>query len=277
MNRLYFGYGSNLDAADFEHFCARRGFRGARLVPRGTALLLDRQLVFDRHAASRRGGVLNLRDRPGAAVEGVLFEADPRAREALDAKEGVPFAYRPVDCHAVLPDGGAVPAFTCIAPGQGHHAPDEGYLAVVRRGLVAHGLGHAALLAAARGDDPPPAVGHLFVYGTLLAGEANAGLLEDLPREAAMARGMLHDCGAWPAMVLGEGQVRGEVLTWPRQRVAALDALEEALPHGAPGGAYRRTVLTVRTSRGGLRAYAYVVDDPAGLPVIPGGDWRRRG
>lgn len=277
MNCLYFGYGSNLDAGDFGHFCARRGFQGARLIRRGTALLLDRQLVFDRHAASRRGGVLNLRDRPGAAVEGVLFEADARAGEALDAKEGVPHAYRRVECHAVLPNGSAVPAFTCIARGQGFHAPDEGYLAVVRRGLASHGLGHAALLAAARGDDPPPAVGHLFVYGTLLAGEANAGLLERLPREAAMARGVLHDCGDWPAMALGEGMVHGEVLPWPLERVAALDALEEALPHGAPGGAYRRTVLTVRTGRGGLRAYAYVVDEPHGLPVIPGGDWRRRG
>lgn len=274
---LYFAYGSNLDAEDWAGFCARGGCPGARLEPMSPALLLDVELAFDRHSAARQGGVLNLRERPGQAVEGMLFRADATALRALDAKEGAPRHYARVRRHAVLPDGTAVEAMTYVGPGQGFHAPHADYLAVVRRGQLSHGLAHEMMEAAALGAEPALTIRHLFVYGTLMEGEANAHHLGGVPRRMGAVRGVLHDCGPAPALALGESEVRGEVVELPLERLAGMDALEGVAPAGAPGGLYRRTVLAVRTTEGVLRAYVYVMEDAARFPPIASGDWRSVG
>lgn len=271
---LYFGYGSNLDALDWNAFCARWGFRGAELEPVSPALLLDHELVFDRYAASRQGGALNLRARPGQAAEGVVFRANAVALEALDQKEGAPAHYRRVPRHAVLPDGRVMAVMTYLAPSQGHQPPHADYLAVVRRGQAAHGIAHDMMEAAARDAGPALLIRHLFVYGTLMAGEANAHHLEGVPRMPGRVRGSLHDCGGYPALALGGGEVAGEVVELPLERLAGMDALEGSAPAGAPGGMYRRGVLPVVTEAGSLRAYAYIMDDAARFPPIPSGDWR---
>jgi len=273
---LYFGYGSNLDAEDWGAFCARRGFSGARLEALSTALLLDHELVFDRFSRTRAGGVLNLRAQPGQAAEGVLFRANDTALAALDAKEGAPFAYRRVLRHLVRPDGTVVEAMTYVTRSEGFRAPHPDYLAIVRRGQAAHGIAHAMLDAAARDAAPPLTIGHLFVYGTLMAGEANAHHLDGLPREAGRVKGVLHDCGPYPALALDQGEVTGELLELPLERLAGMDALEGSPPGGAPGGHYRRTVLEVRTPTAMRRAYAYVMDDAGRHPRIPEGDWRAK-
>ncbi|MCX8133522.1 MAG: gamma-glutamylcyclotransferase [Roseococcus sp.] len=271
---LYFGYGSNLDAEDWGAFCARRGFAEARLVPLSTALLLDEALVFDRFAASRQGGALNLRHTPGQAVEGVLFEANEAALAALDAKEGAPRAYRRTPCHVVLPDGTVRAAMTYRAAPERFHPPHPHYLSVVRRGQAAHGIAHAMMEAAAENRPAPLTIAHLFVYGTLMEGEANAHHLAGLPRLPGRIRAVLHDLGPYPAVRLGEGEVAGEVVELPLDRLAGMDALEGSEPGGAPGGHYRRSVLPVSTPRGVLRAYVYVMDEAARFPRIEGGDWR---
>ena len=271
---LYFGYGSNVDAVDWDGFVTRWGFVGAELTPVTTALLLDHELVFDHYAASRRGGALNLRARPGQAAEGMVFRANTAALFALDRKEGAPDHYQRVQRHAVLPDGTVLAVMTYVAPSQGFHAPHRDYVNVVRRGQAAHGIGHAMMEAASRNEVPALRIGHVFVYGTLMAGEANAHHLEGLPRRPGRVRGVLHDCGAYPALALGEGEVQGEVLELPLERLAAMDALEGSHPAGAPGGMYRRSVLPVRTEQGVVRAYAYVMDDAGRLPRIASGDWR---
>jgi gamma-glutamylcyclotransferase (GGCT)/AIG2-like uncharacterized protein YtfP len=273
---LYFGYGSNLDAEDWGGFCTRRGFRGARLEPLSSALLLDHELAFDCFSRTRRGGVLNLRARPGQAAEGVLFRANDAALAALDAKEGAPFAYRRTLRHVVRPDGTVAEAMTYITRSEGFRAPHADYLRIVRRGQAAHGLAHAMLDAAAQDAEAPLTVAHLFVYGTLMSGEANAHHLDGLPREAGRVRGALHDCGPYPALALGEGEVAGEVLELPLARLAAMDALEGSPPGGAPGGHYRRSVLEVRSATGMRRAYAYVMDEAGRHPRIPEGDWRAK-
>jgi gamma-glutamylcyclotransferase (GGCT)/AIG2-like uncharacterized protein YtfP len=271
---LYFGYGSNLDATDWNAFCARWGYVGAELIPVGTALMLDCELAFDRYAASRRGGALNLRDRPGQAVEGVVFQANRAALYALDRKEGAPVHYRRFDRHAVMPDGHVLPVMTYVAPSEGFQVPHADYLAVVRRGQAAHGIAHGMMEAVARDATPPLTIRHLFVYGTLMQGEANAHHLEGVARMPGRVAGRLHDCGAYPALSLGEGEVHGELVQLPLERLAGMDALEDSAPGGAPGGMYRRSVLPVQTASGIIRAYAYVMDDAGGFPLIPGGDWR---
>jgi len=272
----YFGYGSNLDAEDWNAFCARRGFEGARLEPIYTALLLDEALVFDRYAASRQGGALNLRAMPGQAVEGALFEADAKAIAALDVKEGAPFAYQQTPCHVILPDGRVEAAMTYRARPERFHRPHPHYVSVVRRGQAAHGIAHAMVEAAAEDRAAPLTVAHLFVYGTLMEGEANAHHMAGLPRRAGRIRAAMHDCGPYPAVRLGEGEVIGEVVELPLERLAGMDALEGSPPGGAPGGHYRRSVLPVRTEQGVVRAYIYLMDEAGRFPPLPSGDWRSK-
>lgn len=274
---LYFGYGSNLDALDWNSFCERWGFVGAELAPVSTALLLDTELAFDRYAASRHGGALNLRARPGQAVEGVMFRANVAALAALDRKEGAPAHYQRVQRHVVLPDGSVCEVMTYTGPSQRYHAPHPDYLAVVRRGQAVHGIGHDMMDAVARDAAAPLSIRHLFVYGTLMAGEANAHHLEGVARSAGIVSGRLHDCGPYPALSLGAGEVQGELVELPLQRLAGMDALEGSQPCGAPGGMYRRSVLPVRTASGVVRAYAYVMDEAGRFPPIAAGDWRSVG
>lgn len=276
---LVFAYGSNLDEADFRDWCDRHGHRAARLDKVSNALLADRCLSFERHSRGRGGGVLTLSPRLGHHVEGVLFEANEAALEALDAKEGHPHAYRRAEMHAILPNGRAVACATYDVPPDRREAfvePSAHYLAVVRRGLAAHGLGDAPLRLAAARLSPEPLAPWLFVYGTLMGGEANARLLDGLPRQPASASGALHDCGPYPTMALGTARVRGELLPLDPARLPDLDALEGALPFGAPGGHYRRTVLPARADGDGreVRAQLYVVDDASAFPAIASGDWR---
>jgi gamma-glutamylcyclotransferase (GGCT)/AIG2-like uncharacterized protein YtfP len=275
---LYFAYGSNLDAADFAAWCQRHDYAAARLDPVAPALLPDRALSFERHSRGRGGGVLTLAPRLGHMVDGVLFEANEAAIEALDNKEGHPQAYRREEVHALLADGRAIACFTYDVPPERRvpfAEPTPAYLAVVRRGLAAHGLPEAALLDAAAGRLAAPAVAWLFVYGTLLAGEANAQHLDGLQRQPATVPGALHDCGPYPAMALGTGQVRGEILPLDPARLTALDALEGARPFGAPGGLYRRTVLRATLANGEVQpVQTYVMDDASAFPPIETGDWR---
>ena len=244
-----FVYGADLDAEDRAHW-----LDGAPPVREaGRALLLDRRLSFERFARSRGGGVLTLAVAPGHVVEGALLEAPDAALAALDAKHGHPDAYLREAVTAVLPDGMAREAFIYdVPPGRrhGHVPPPRAYLDIVRRGLAAHGLGAAALEAAAQDRPIRSAVPWLFVYGTLRQGGSNARLLAGLTRHPATCRGVLHDLGPYPGMALGEGRVVGELVPLDPQRLAALDALEEAPPFGAPGGMYRRTVIPVRLSDG---------------------------
>jgi len=275
-----FVYGSNLDAAGRDAWLRAHGHAGAMPRSLGTALLLDRRLSFERFGRTRNGGVCTLTVAPGHVVDGALMEVDDTLLAMLDQKEGHPDAYMRERMHAILPDGTLREAWVYDVPPQrrhGHVPPTQSYLDVVRRGLAEHGLPALALEAAAQQRPFRPAVHWMFVYGTLRTGQANAHLLSGLTRHPATVAGALHDLGAYPAMTLGAGEVAGEVVPLDPSRLAALDALEEALPFGAPGGTYRRTVLWVRMADGTrARAQAYVMD-ACTAPRVPHGDWAKLG
>jgi gamma-glutamylcyclotransferase (GGCT)/AIG2-like uncharacterized protein YtfP len=113
----------------------------------------------------------------------------------------------------------------------------------------------------------------LFVYGTLLPGESNAGLLRGASRigpAMTVARYDLIDCGDYPALRAGgHTNVRGELFLIDDRRLARLDDYE-----GHPTLFERRLVALA----GGGSAIAYLT--PVGTRraparTIPGGDWRR--
>src|SRR3954463_2314207 len=107
-------------------------------------------------------------------------------------------------------------------------------------------------------------VGAFFVYGTLTRGHANYPLMAPAARaaESATARGLLFDHGPFPALVEGEGRVRGELVTLDPAGLAValpiVDRLEDFRPADPAGSMYLRRVVEVETAGGGrVPAYAY--------------------
>jgi gamma-glutamylcyclotransferase (GGCT)/AIG2-like uncharacterized protein YtfP len=124
---------------------------------------------------------------------------------------------------------------------------------------------------------------HLFVYGTLRPPRPDtpADDVRYYPQIAAAIRhhtpatltgATLYDMGPYPALVPGEGVVRGDLLQLDAATLAVADRIE-----GHPAY-YRRGAVTVQTADGEMTAWVYWA--PPGLttgkPRITNGDWLRR-
>lgn len=286
---LYFGYGSNLHREDLEAWCAARGHDASGLCAVGRGWLPDWEVVFHYLSRARAGGALSVRPRRGAAVPGVLFEADPAGWRALDAKEGAPRTYARTDCVVLGEDGTERLARTyVVAPRfvrDNHVPPAPSYVSVVAEGLAAHGLPDAHLHAAARSLAPRPIVSALFVYGTLMRGELRHPMIAaraPLRVAPASVAGRLVDLGEYPGLVpcARGGRVRGELveLEDAREALEELDEVEDFLGYGAPGSLYRRVVVEARTDDGASAlawAYRYLGAHER-ASEIASGDWRAR-
>lgn len=118
-----------------------------------------------------------------------------------------------------------------------------------------------------------PGTARVFVYGTLLAGEANHGLLaSSLLISAARTRATysLYDFGPYPALVpSGTSEVVGELYQVEAVTLAALDRLEE---HPE---VYQRRRIALAS---GQRAWTYVMEphQVEHAQFIPSGSWRQR-
>ncbi|WP_282943626.1 gamma-glutamylcyclotransferase family protein [Paenibacillus sp. RC67] len=115
----------------------------------------------------------------------------------------------------------------------------------------------------------------VFVYGTLLEGEANHTVAAPyvLQLEAGCVRGTLYDYGAYPALVLkGDSIVEGEWLQVTEEGLLQMDLLED---YNGPGqhNDYER-VWICDALRPEKEGWVYVWDDGRGCPLIPGGSWR---
>lgn len=118
----------------------------------------------------------------------------------------------------------------------------------------------------------------LFVYGTLLPGQAGWSLLAKFAQGHmdASAAGTLYDTlrGYPTARFGGEGRIRGAAVTLhPASVEEALEVIDEY--EGADEGRYRRIQIPVVTPDGASDAWAYDHLGPTDdLVVIPSGDWR---
>ena len=271
----YFGYGSNLNTADLRRWCRERGCEGAEIRELGPAWLPDHEPVFHYLSVARDGGALSVRPRLGAATPGALFEVDDAGWRALDRKEGAKYARVEV---VALRGGEEVRATTYVVA-EAHRrsslvAPRAEYLALVTEALEARGFSSEQVRDAARGltiDAFPRA---LFVYGTLMRGEVRERLLcQHAPRRwaPARARGRLLHLGAYPGLVDGDGEVRGELveLDDPGAALRELDDVEDFAGYGSSGSLYRRVVIDVAGEP--AWTYRYLGADGA---VIESGDWR---
>ena len=95
------------------------------------------------------------------------------------------------------------------------------------------------------------------MYGTLLEGGSNAGLLAGLARRKATIQGRLWMAPAgYPALVVGSGApIAGELVEVDAARLAVLDVLE-GVPH-----LYTRAKHDVQSNRGTISAFVYTVSE----------------
>ena len=119
----------------------------------------------------------------------------------------------------------------------------------------------------------------VFVYGTLLVGEANHHVAKPnlLNVETGSVRGFLYNVGSYPALVLNEHgmEVVGEWFTVTTEGLAKMDLLE-GFSEGRSDNLYERII--VQDSDKSKKGYVYVFDKQKTefLPLIKTGSWRRR-
>jgi gamma-glutamylcyclotransferase (GGCT)/AIG2-like uncharacterized protein YtfP len=109
----------------------------------------------------------------------------------------------------------------------------------------------------------------VFVYGTLKPGEVNYQRYcqgKVIHAQAAIARGQLYDLPlGYPAMILGEGWVKGFVLTFDNPEILdILDELEAYSPHRPPtANEYQRCQIEALTLMGHSLGFvwAYLMND----------------
>jgi cation transport regulator ChaC len=149
----YFGYGSNLNLADFDRYCLQKGFAGGGLRTIGAAKLPGYRLTFSHYSAARGGGALNLEADADHSVSGVLFSVETSETwAALDLKEGHPERYQKTPIRVRSSCGNTLAAATYIVqrPKAAYFRPTDEYVRVVAAGLEAFGLCTRPLYAAAR-------------------------------------------------------------------------------------------------------------------------------
>lgn len=267
----YFAYGSNLNVADWRKYCARTGVEPDVIEAVGTAVLPDMQLSFDYFSASRGGGALNIRPARGHIVHGVLFRVSQQGWKTLDRKEGAPHCYKRIERVALRADGSRVSVITyevTAAMRSDFCQPTNEYRQIVADGLQAWGLPVTGMLRAADNFLAQAEIDRVFVYGTLMRGEANARLIPArLIRELRLAtvQGLLYDTGlSYPAMVLTEKSnevVHGECLQIDQlpALLERLDELEGFRGYADPAPLYHRTLIEAGTRKGDRqRAWCYV-------------------
>ena len=100
----------------------------------------------------------------------------------------------------------------------------------------------------------------VFVYGTLLQGLERHQTLgnSEFLGPAIMGGAKLYDLGAYPGLVLGNGEVTGELYRVDAQVLAALDAIEGYHEQTPEKSLYLRTLHTVRLFATGESREAYV-------------------
>lgn len=269
--RLYFAYGSNLNEADWARFCDHIGVATDVIEALGPAVLPDMQLCFDYYSHGRQGGALDIAPMRGHVVHGVLYRVSPQGLAALDRKEGAPNFYERIERLAVQPDGSMVKVLTyavTAARRRDFCAPTAEYRELVATGLQAWGLPIAGLNAAAENRPPRAEIDHVFVYGTLLRGECNAGFIPAQRVKAmqpATVAGVLFDTGnAYPALTLQDGArgvVQGECLQIEDlpALLGTLDRLEGFAGYQDPAPLFLRTLVSAKVPSGKVvRAWGYV-------------------
>ena len=283
QNRLYFGYGSNLDWNDWVQHCEKNNANPNGLKEREPAWLVGHHLKFHYHSRGRKGGaadVMSINDYH--ATPGALFDVDADAWSTLVAKEGAPWYYEEKDVLVIDSNGRLREAITFVVC-DGKKKPDfqrptDVYHGLILNGLHERGLPVKGLEMAMQHAFDTPTINHLFVYGTLMSGQKRFNQLESfvLSQHDATVRGHLHHLGGYPGMKLGDGAVHGQLMELENVEACLerMDSIEGFLGFGRYDSLFDRTIVRVETEQGHVWAWTYVypgdVDDDS---IIEHGRW----
>lgn len=121
----------------------------------------------------------------------------------------------------------------------------------------------------------------VFVYGTLRQGDCRAGALADYPEVELDARVQgfrMLNLGAFPGIIPGEGEIKGEVYEIDAACLRLLDGIEGYREDDPENSLYRREKAMSYDSRGKEigETYLYVFNRPSRADlskVITSGDW----
>ena len=136
---LYFGFGSNLEAARLQIHCP-----SARFLT--TARLADHRLAFSIESKNTwHGGVADVRPEPGSEVWGALWLINDEHSEPLDRQEGLfrdPPAYRRIQVALATANDDLVTcrSYEVANPHLDGYLPSPAYLDTMIRGARAIGL-----------------------------------------------------------------------------------------------------------------------------------------
>lgn len=120
----------------------------------------------------------------------------------------------------------------------------------------------------------------LAAYGLLRPGSYGLDRLRVRARVreagACVIPGRIISLGDFPALLPGEGEVRGDLLRLlDRGAGALLDRYENFDPRNPDASEYRR--VRIRLVRPAVHAWVYMWNGPTHAgPVVPGGDWLKR-
>ena len=103
---------------------------------------------------------------------------------------------------------------------------------------------------------------YIFVYGTLMPGHGNYRRIEQFVHDSKTGtiRGVLVDLGPFPALIKGEGIVKGMLLTVGREALEITDFIEGYRPD-RKGNLYLREEVEVELNDGSIKAWTYLYAD----------------
>jgi gamma-glutamylcyclotransferase (GGCT)/AIG2-like uncharacterized protein YtfP len=119
---------------------------------------------------------------------------------------------------------------------------------------------------------------YLFIYGTLMPGLRLEAQMDGARFVGpAQVPGRLVDVGRFPGLLLGDGQVTGEVYEVDAAHLVRLDVVEGLVPGDREASQYwREEVMVLSGPLQGQQVQTYVYNRPVdGCTPIPHGDYRR--
>lgn len=283
QNRLYFGYGSNLDWNDWAQYCEKKNAHPDGLKEREPAWLVGHHLKFHYHSKGRNGGAADVVPiNEYHATPGALFDVDEEAWSTLVAKEGAPWYYEEKNVLVIGSDGQLHEAVTFVVCDDkkkpDFQRPTDVYHGLIQNGLRERGLPTKGLVMAMKHAFDTPTINHLFVYGTLMSGQSRFSQLEPFVRSQVegTTRGQLHHLGRYPGMKLGDDLVHGQLMELDdvADCLEQMDQIEGFLGFGRKDSLFDRTIVQVETSQGKTWAWTYIyAGDVDSNSIIEHGQW----
>jgi gamma-glutamylcyclotransferase (GGCT)/AIG2-like uncharacterized protein YtfP len=288
MSNFYFAYGSNLNLKDLREYEKRnfanvkKSFVDSINISDGIFFLPDYQLQFPVYSKGREGGVLDVTPNVGHVVAGKLFQVDDW--DLLDMKEGSPNFYKRISITVIDENGKTFDAFTYVVSSKNktdYVKPNQNYVKIVSEGYKEFGISekfpwaYENLISASENEECEM-IDSMFVYGTLRKQECREKIMNEISHywKNITVRAKMYDIGAFPAIVLDDGIVHGEIHKIKKETSSfdILDLVEGFTEYGK-SSLYHR--ILINSSQGVCWTYVWN-GTTENYKEIQSGNWRAR-